>query len=129
MLYGKCICSQSETTGFQNFLAEHAPRSPPPFFASVNLPQDQTPDVIWISSVIFLKVLLRFSVHCHWNFFFCENIAWHSVWQLVSIIQLQCPSIDLLIYHRKFFIALWRSQKVKYFFHPWRGSRGGNTET
>jgi hypothetical protein len=44
----KWIFSQSETPDFQNFLAElHAPNHPRvPFLASVNLPQDQTPDII-----------------------------------------------------------------------------------
>ena len=28
MWYGKCICSQSETPDFQNFLGEHVPDAP-----------------------------------------------------------------------------------------------------
>jgi hypothetical protein len=52
------------------------------------------------------------------NFFL---LAWHSIWQLVSVIHAlsYCPSLDLLDYLQKIFNFLLRSQKVKYFFHPW----------
>ena len=84
------------------------PPSSAHFLASVNLPQDQSPDVCYLNQfyVIYLKI--------QHDIKFDNLLVSHSYSVRVSI---------YLIIRRKCFNVLLWSQKVKYFFHPCPGHR------